>query len=163
MSEEGTTGMKPWQKWLLALSLALNLAVIGLAAGAAIRFAGHERGWHRPPSVGAMIFRELDPGTRAALRREAGGGHGSFPARRRAEAEAVIAALSREPFDAAVLMQLLQEQAAVRHRFHLRMQEAWVSQVSAMTPEARAAFAARMQARLERRGKKAGKAGAGEG
>ncbi|MFW8634431.1 periplasmic heavy metal sensor [Cribrihabitans pelagius] len=163
MSEKGKTGMKPWQKWLLALSLALNLAVIGLAAGTAIRFAGHQRGWHRPPSVGAMIFRELDRDTRAALRREAGGGHGSFPARRRAEAEAVIAALRSEPFGAAELLRLLQEQAAVRHRFHLTMQEAWVEQVRAMTPEERAAFAGRMQERLERRGRKGGKAGEGGG
>jgi len=153
MSAEGKSGMKLWLKLLLAASLALNLAVIGIAAGAAWRFSGKDRHWQRPPSVGAMIFRELDRDTRKALRQQAGGDHGSYFKRRHAEGEAVIAALRSESFDGSALLTMLRGQADARHAFHTSVQEAWVRQLEAMTPEERAAFADRMEERMQRRGK----------
>ncbi|UWQ48729.1 periplasmic heavy metal sensor [Leisingera caerulea] len=153
MSAEGKPGMKLWLKLLLAASLALNLAVIGIAAGAAWRFSGSDRHWQRPPSVGAMIFRELDRDTRKELRQQAGGHHGSYFERRHAEGEAVIAALRSSSFDAAALRDMLRSQADARHAFHAKVQDAWVSKMEAMTPEERAAFADRMEDRMQRRGK----------
>lgn len=152
MSTERKPGMKLWLKLLLAGSLALNLAVVGIAAGAAWRFSGKDRDWRRPPAVGAMIFRELDPATRKALRQEAGGGHGSYAKRRHAEGEAVIAALRRDPFDAGALLQMLRGQAEARHGFHTRVQEAWVRKLEVMTPKQRADFAGRMEERMQRHG-----------
>lgn len=152
MNAEGKRGMKLWLKLLLAGSLALNLAVIGLAAGAAWRFSGKHRDWHRPPSVGAMIFGTLDRETRKALRQEAGGEHGSYGERRQAEGQAVIAALRSEAFDAGSLLQMLQGQADARHDFHTKVQEAWVRKLAGMTAEERHAFAGRMEERMQRRG-----------
>lgn len=152
MTAEGKPGMKLWLKLLLAASLALNLAVIGIAAGAAWRFSGKDRHWQRPPSVGAMIFRELDRDTRKALRQQAGGDHGSYFKRRHAEGEAVIAALRSGSFDAAALRDMLRSQSDARHAFHTKVQDAWVSKMEAMTPEERAAFADRMEERMQWRG-----------
>lgn len=152
MTAEGKPGMKLWLKLLLAASLALNLAVIGIAAGAAWRFSGKDRHWQRPPSVGAMIFRELDRDTRKALRQQAGGDHGSYFKRRHAEGEAVIAALRSGSFDAAALRDMLRSQSDARHAFHTKVQDAWVSKMEAMTPEERADFADRMEERMQRRG-----------
>ncbi|WP_323775570.1 periplasmic heavy metal sensor [Leisingera sp.] len=148
----GKPGMKLWLKLLLAVSLALNLAVIGIAAGAAWRVSGKDRHWQRPPTVGAMIFRGLDRDTRQALRQEAGGDHGSYFKRRHAEGAAVIAALRSGAFDADALLAMLRGQAEARHDFHTKVQEAWVRKVAAMTPEERASFADRMEQRMERRG-----------
>lgn len=155
MSKEGKPGMKRWLKLLLAGSLALNLAMIGIAAGTVWRFGGKDRDWHRrpPPSVGSMIFRELDQETRKALRQQAGGGHGSFRQRRHAEGAAVIAALRSSDFDAGALLAVLRNQAESRHAFHTKVQEAWVRKLEAMTPADRAAFADRMEQRMQRFGK----------
>ncbi|WP_027259728.1 MULTISPECIES: periplasmic heavy metal sensor [Leisingera] len=152
MSAEEKPGMKLWLKLLLAGSLALNLAVIGIATGTAWRFSGKDRHWQRPPSVGAMIFRELDRDTRKALRQEAGGAHGSYYKRRQAEGEAVIGMLRSADFDAQELLTILQIQAATRRAFHTKVQEAWVRKLEAMTAEERAAFASRMEERMQRRG-----------
>ncbi|MBQ4827181.1 periplasmic heavy metal sensor [Leisingera sp. HS039] len=148
----GQPGMKLWLKLLLAASLALNLAVIGIAAGAAWRYSGKDRHWQRPPTVGAMIFRELDRDTRKALRAEAGGGHGSYFKRRHAEGAAVIDALRSADFDAAALLAVLRTQSDARHVFHTKVQEAWVRKLEAMTAQERAAFADRMEERMQRRG-----------
>lgn len=152
MSAEGKPGMKLWLKLLLAGSLALNLAVIGLAAGAAWRFSDKDKHWKRPPTVGALIFKELDQDTRKALRQEAGGKHGSYFKRRHAEGKAVIAALRSEAFDAESLLAVLQAQADARHTFQTKVQQAWVKKLAALTPQERAAFADRMEERLARRG-----------
>lgn len=151
MSAESKPAMKLWLKLLLAGSLALNLAVIGIAAGAAWRFSGKEKHWQRPPEIGAVIFRELDRDTRKALRQEAGGGHGSYVKRRHAEGKAVIEALRSEAFDAAALLAVLQGQAEARHAFHSKVQEAWVNKVAGMTAQERAEFAGRLEERMERR------------
>ncbi|WP_424979436.1 periplasmic heavy metal sensor [Leisingera sp. S232] len=155
MNTEGTPAMnkpamKKWLKLLLAGSLALNLAMIGIAAGAALRYGDKDRDWHRrpPPSVGAMIFRQLDAETRESLRQQAGGGHGSFMQRRHAEGAAVIAALRSSDFDAAALLAVLRTQAESRHVFHTRVQETWVRKLAAMTPAERAVFADRMEQRM---------------
>ncbi|MBY6056696.1 periplasmic heavy metal sensor [Leisingera daeponensis] len=153
MSSESKPGMKLWLKLLLAGSLALNLAVAGIAAGAAWRFSGKDKHWRRPPDIGAMIFRELDPDTRRALRQEAGGGHGSFYKRRHAEGAAVVIALRSDPFDSESLLALMRAQADARQHFHTKVQEAWVRKLEGMTPRERAALADRLEERLQWRGK----------
>ncbi|MBY6068207.1 periplasmic heavy metal sensor [Leisingera aquaemixtae] len=151
MSAEGKPGMKLWLKLLLAGSLALNLAVIGIAAGAAWRYSGKDQHWRRPPDIGAMMFRELDRDTRKALRQEAGGSHGSYVKRRQAEGIAVIAALRSETFDAAGMLALMRAQADAHHAFHTKVQAAWVRKLEAMTLEERVDFADRLEERMQQR------------
>ncbi|MGR3760202.1 periplasmic heavy metal sensor [Roseobacteraceae bacterium NS-SX3] len=146
--------MKRWQKVLLAVSLALNLAVAGLAAGAVLRHAGGGPGAHRGPSPGAMLFRELDRDTRAELRRTANEGHRNLGERRRAEAREVIALLAADPFDAGALAAAMRAQAERRHAFHLSVQEAWIAKVQAMSAEERAEYAARLEEQMQRRPRK---------
>lgn len=85
---------------LLGLSLALNLAVLGLVAGALIRFGGPD-GMHRPPrSLGAALYRELPREDRRALRAEIGAhGAGGLP-REASAVPALIETLRASPFDA---------------------------------------------------------------
>ncbi|WP_291729534.1 periplasmic heavy metal sensor [Leisingera sp. F5] len=143
--------MKLWLKLLLAGSLALNLAVIGIATGVAWRYSGKEKHWKRPPEIGAIIFRDLDRETRKALRQEAGGGHGSYAKRRHAEGKTVIEALRSDDFDAGALLTVLKGQAEARHAFHTKVQETWVNKVAEMSPQERAEFADRLEERMERR------------
>lgn len=151
-AEVRRTGMRPWLKALLAVSLAANLAVVGLALGASLRWrdgAYHDR---RPPSVGTMIFRDLDRDTRHDLRSRAKGEHGSYNARRRAEGEAVIAILMADPFDAGALADLLRQQAEIRHAFHLSVQQAWIAKIAAMPTDERKSYAQRLNSILRHRG-----------
>ncbi|MDE4133810.1 periplasmic heavy metal sensor [Phaeobacter sp. QD34_3] len=146
------SGMRPWLKALLAVSLAANLAVAGLAVGAAVRWRDGDHPGRRPPSVGAMIFRDLDRDTRRALHNRAEGEHGSHIARRRAEGDAVIAILMGDPFQAEALATLLRQQAESRHAFYISVQEAWVAQLEAMAAEDRKRYAQKMQERFKRHG-----------
>ncbi|WP_226892540.1 periplasmic heavy metal sensor [Phycobacter azelaicus] len=150
--QERRTGMRPWLKVLLAVSLAANLAVAGLAVGAALRWHDGGHPSHRPPSVGSLIFHDLDPDTRRDLRRRAEGEFRSYSARRRAEGDAVIAILMAEPLDLDALADLLRVQADTRHGFHLSVQQAWITQVEAMTPDERKHYATRLQSKLHHHG-----------
>lgn len=141
-------GMRPWMKLLLAASLAANLAVAGLAIGAALRWHDREHPGHRPPTVGSMIFRNLDRETRLELRRRAAGEYGSHADRRRTEGEAVIAALRSDPFDAQQLERLLREHADARYAFQLSVHEAWLAQLGKMTPKERKRYARRLEENL---------------
>ncbi len=150
--EPRRSGMRPWLKVLLAASLAANLAVAGLAVGAALRWKDGGHPDHRPPSVGTMIFRDLDRDTRRDLRRRVESEHGSYVARRQAEGEAVIAALMAEPFDSRVLADLLRRQAETRHTFYLTVQNAWVARIEAMQPSERKSYAQKLQSMLHHEG-----------
>ena len=147
---EPRTGMRLWLKVLLAVSLAANLAVAGLAIGAFMRWHDGSHPGKRPPSVGSMIFRDLDRETRTELHRRAEGDHGSYGARRRAEGEAVIAILRGDPFDAGQLARVMEQQADNRRAFQISVQRAWIAQVEAMTADERARYAERMREMLRR-------------
>ena len=147
---EPRTGMRLWLKVLLAVYLAANLAVAGLAIGAFMRWHDGSHPGKRPPSVGSMIFRDLDRETRAELHRRAEGEHGSYGARRRAEGEAVIAVLLSDPFDAGQLARVLEQQADNRRSFQISVQRAWIAQVETMSAGERARYAERMREMLRR-------------
>lgn len=157
-----------WMRWALGLSLALNLAVLGLVAGAALRHGGPDRGGH-PKPMGVMLYRELPREIRRELRETAFAPRAEIDRQRRADAAAVDAALRAQPFDPARLEAVLQAQAAQRAAHHARMQAAWLDRVAAMSDAERAAYADRLQAALARQdkigktGKMGGKAGRDRG
>jgi uncharacterized membrane protein len=149
MSTEKPAKMKLWLRIVLAGSLALNLAVAGLAVGAMIRFKDEAR--PRPgPNFGAMMFRELDRDTRRSLRQKAGGDHGSFHDRQRAESKAVLTLLRADPFDPDALAGFFAAQAVTGHDFRTLVQSAWVNKVKTMSAEERAAYADELQDRLRK-------------
>ncbi|MBU2937436.1 MULTISPECIES: periplasmic heavy metal sensor [Pacificibacter] len=146
---------------ILILSLAVNLAVVGLVAGAALR-GGERGGASGDARARAMQTRDfgfgpyvsaLDRDARRDIGRnfisKAGG-----PAKARAGAqekfEAILDALKAEPFDAdlfqgAMLAQL--NDLAEKQNIGASV---IVDHVAMMTPEARAAYAVRLDQALKR-------------
>lgn len=143
-----------WVKVLLGLSLALNLAVIGLAAGAAYRFSkGPDKG---PMRNGFALIAAMDRADRKAVlsplrdetraERQAG----------RAQSQELIAQLRAETFDAAAVEALLRAQMTRSRSVQDKIQARWLAQVEAMTAAERAGFADRLEERLTKRKKHKG-------
>ncbi len=128
----------------LALSLAVNLAVAGLAAGIALR--GHEG---RPPRDFSMslgpVARALMPEDRAAIRdalqdrRDLGPRHN-----RRDDLRTLIAAIAAEPYDPTALRDALTAPAERAARVQAVAATVLADRIDGMTPDARAALADRL-------------------
>lgn len=150
-------------RFILILSLAVNLAVVGLVAGAALR--GGERGGASGDGdarARAMQTRDFGFGPYVEAleheqRREIGrnfikkaGGAAKARAGAQEKFEAILDALNAEPFDAdlfqaAVLAQL--NDLAEKQNIGAAV---IVDHVATMTPEARAAYAVRLDQALKR-------------
>lgn len=153
MTEQGQgkqTRCPRWFRVVLGVSLALNLAVVGLAVGAALRFGG-EGGMHPPPrNMATAMIREMPKEERRALWNKTRGTEEDRRADRRAETEAVTAALREVPFDAGALEAVLSEQDARRAAFQASVRQAWLERVSQMSDEDRAAYADRVDRAMSR-------------
>jgi uncharacterized membrane protein len=150
----------------LGISVALNLLVAGLVVGALLR-DGDPR---------ARMVRDLDFGPftealserdREALRREFVARAPDLRDMRRAmrdDLETVLTVLRSEPFDAAALAVVLDNQDGRMARRVELGQELLLERLGAMTPDERAAFADRLERRLRRGGghDKSGKPGGDE-
>ena len=140
-----------WIKIVLSVSLAINLAIVGLAAGFILRGGPSEV---RGPSMGyAMPYvlslpRDMRREVFRTLRRD-----DSLPDRRarRAEYDQMIAVLRARPFDAQAAEAILLRQADGASRVQVAAQSAWLEAVSGMSPEERSAYTDRTQQVLERR------------
>lgn len=140
-------------RWVLAISLGLNLLFVGLVAGAMLRADGKDRrgGPDRAEmrGFGAPYMRELPRQERRALfegLRDAG----VLPNRadRRAGHEALIVAMRAQPFDPSELEVLLRAQAEQMMNVREAVQGAWLRRVSMMTDAERAAYADRLEKRV---------------
>ncbi|WP_162792050.1 periplasmic heavy metal sensor [Pseudosulfitobacter sp. DSM 107133] len=133
-----------WMRIAFGVSLALNLAVVGLLAGTFARFGG-------PPSHGPSIVNYAMPYVRA-LPREAQreifravrdqlprDGH-SRQSRRALYAE-MIEALRADPFDPIRVQEILARQNAAAVLVQDAAHAAWLAHITNMTPESRAAYA----------------------
>lgn len=141
-------------KIALALSVALNLAVAGLAVGAWLGDGPH-RGMPRDMSFGPFS-EALDDTDRRVIRRALMERLGEFREQRaaaRAEFETLLAALRAEPFDAAALKAALAALEA-RNAERLDLGRSLIeTRLIEMTAEERAAFADRLEKHLRRGGK----------
>ncbi len=140
-------------KIALAVSVALNLVIVGLVAGAMVKdaaFAG--RG---PGSMGLGVFTEaFSRDDRRALRKALAAEAPSFRATRAsAEAEyaALIAALRAEPFDEIAVKAALSRIAAATVTQLQLGREVIEAHLLAMPTADRLAFAKRLETRLDRR------------
>ncbi len=137
----------------LAISLAFNLAVVGLVAGAMLRDG--------PGMRGAMV-RDLGfgPFTEALSREDRQAMRDSLferapdirEARRvqRADLEGLVALLRAEPFDAvAFAARMADQQGRIERQLRLG-QEVLLERVAQMSPEARRGFADRLEASVLR-------------
>lgn len=150
---EATAPGNPWRKafWLL---LALNLAVAGLMAGAALRGMG-EGPMRR--DLGFGPFSEaLAPEAHQRLRSAYMGHRPDMQARRdlrRAEAEAVLGALRAEPFNPAAFEAALGQMAGRAEEEAALGRALLVGEVRQMSAAERQAFADRLE-RVLRRGRR---------
>jgi uncharacterized membrane protein len=145
---------------VLILSLAVNLAVVGLVAGAALR--GGPGGVSGAERARAMQARDFGFGPYVAAlehdqRREIGrafigkaGRPDKAQAGAQAKFEAILDALNSDPFDA----DLFQTEVLAQLNGLAELQKIGASvivdHVAAMTPEARAAYAERLDQALKR-------------
>lgn len=137
-------GMKPWLKIVFALSLALNLAVVGIVGGAMFRFDKREGGMRSPP-VGALLYRELSKEDRREIRAAADQDFSKRDERRKEEAEELAAALRQVPFDPNLVESLLLAQTKKVDDFQASVRALWLARVSEMSDAERADYAERLK------------------
>ncbi|MBE9639937.1 periplasmic heavy metal sensor [Salipiger mangrovisoli] len=144
-----------WMRLLLLGSLALNLAVAGVVAGGLLRHGGPDR--DGPPRGRDFIT----PYTRAFSedqRRELG--HKLFSSFERKQGDrprpapfgdyrSAVEVLRADPFDSAAFAQALTAQDARAAERQKMGQQVLVDYVSALSPEARTAYADRLEAELD--------------
>lgn len=140
-------------RWLLVVSLTLNLLVVGVAAGIALRHAGGGMP-HPPRSIGFGPWTGgLDRADLKALREAFGATGRDFRTEWRAERadrEALLAALRADPLDLAGLdaaTARMNARAAERMDLGQRLIR---DHILAMTPAERRAFADRLEAARKR-------------
>ncbi|MBE2274969.1 MAG: periplasmic heavy metal sensor [Rhodobacteraceae bacterium] len=150
---------RTWIKVLLALSLALNLGIAGLAAGALLRHHDGPRGEHDYGlgPIGDALTRE----DRKALRQAFVSAHPDLGRRGlaalRADFDPLLVALRASPFDPAALDAALRAMAD-RNAERLETGRRVIADyLTAMSPTARAAFADRLESVLARAEKRKNK------
>ncbi|KUJ76752.1 hypothetical protein AVO45_09590 [Ruegeria marisrubri] len=138
-----------WVPILLGVSLALNLVVVGVIVGAALRFHGGERVRHTP-GFGPVLYRALPEEDRQALRSRLHREHGEGSKEHEEDFRALTEALRAVPFDAGSVQALIDQQADERAAAHLALNRAWLDRVSRMTDDERREYADRIEEVIER-------------
>lgn len=141
---------RKWMPILLVVSLALNLLVVGVAIGTALRFKGsdHVAG---PPGFGPALYYALPKSERKALRGELSALRGKGSHRRKQDFSTLSEALRRVPFDPAVVETLLEQQAQATAELQDALHRQWLAQVVAMSEDNRATYADQLE-QVVRRG-----------
>ena len=157
MAEElhqGTGSTRRWVKILLALSLGLNMLIIGAVGGMAI---SHWNGSMPQPNIRDMSYglytRALSPEDRKAigqaLRSEAGTIQENMP-RIREQYRALLVALRADRYDKQRVHQLVMDQQKMMLGRQKAGQRLFLEHIDAMSPKARRDFAARLERALKR-------------
>lgn len=140
----GPSRKRRWLLWALIGSLGVNLAVLGLVAGAV--FHGPP---DRPPREGGWaIAHDLPDPFREEMLRELRRDRGKWIGQRRQlheQKEALAAALESEPFEVERIESILGEGRATLNALAERSAAILVEQVSRMDAEDRAAYAERLR------------------
>ncbi|WP_164876026.1 periplasmic heavy metal sensor [Falsirhodobacter deserti] len=137
---------------LLALSVALNLVVIGIVAGAALR----EPPRPRPDSGPAFgiydraLTKEDREALREAFRREAPDFHRNWQ-KMQGDLAQLIAALEANPYDPVRAREVFERQRERGIEMMILGQRLMADHLAEMTPDERRAFAGRLQQRLDDR------------
>lgn len=147
-----STDPKPKRRWMpvvLAVSLALNLLVVGMAVGTMLRLKGGEHA-KAPPGFGPALYRALPKEDRKALRGELFSKHSKGSKGRARDFETLSTALRTVPFDPETVAQLLQQQAQATADLQAALQVQWLARVTAMSDEERQFYAARLEEVVDR-------------
>ncbi|MCA0939518.1 periplasmic heavy metal sensor [Yangia mangrovi] len=144
-----------WMRWLLLASLALNLAVVGVVAGGLLR---HGRPEHGGPPRGREFITPYTEAFSKDQRRELGRQLFSSFERKQGDRPRpapfgdyrnALSLLRAEPFDSAAFSEALSAQDARAAERQKMGQQVLVEYVTALSPEARAAYADRLEAELD--------------
>lgn len=142
-----------WIKLLLFVSLALNLAVAGLAIGAVLRHDGmRDRGAMRSDQFGGPYTGALSRDDRRAIWREMRAMQAEGRPTRadiRADFDAVVQALRAEPFDPAAVEIIVERQFQAGLERQQIGQDLLLRRIAQMSRAERAAFAERLETRLD--------------
>lgn len=152
MADPKMPAPRPSRLWriVLVISLALNLAVVGLVAGSAAtgRFGeGPPRSFDL--GLGPMA-RALDKDERRAIGRVMRQDRALRDFNLRGRVSGMVEALKAEPFEPDALRALMAEQASRVAQVQATAQSAFVDQIITMTPERRHAFADQLTQELSR-------------
>jgi len=150
MNNEPKQGLRPWLKAVLVISLALNLAVIGIGAGAAWRFKDGPHGADRPVMLGRFIFKDLGRQEVRRLLHDRAGEAGGARDRRRAEMDQVIALLRAETLDAPAVMAVVDAHIVESDGFMRSVAQLWGNRLEGLSLKDRHKLADRMQRQLEK-------------
>lgn len=151
---------RPWVKIAFAISLALNLAVVGIIAGAIVRHGGQgelARGHASISAFGAPYMRALSKPQRREIGQEVRQALGpAVPDRRarRAAFREVLDSLRADPFDRGRLAAATRQQAQTAVSVQAAAQAAWLDLVSQMSPDERESYADAIEATLRKTSKK---------
>ncbi len=134
------SGTPRWAKWLLGVSLALNFIVIGLAAGAAIRFHQHGHSHGGVATIGQIMWAlPKESRDRAKdLLRAARPDLKSLRAERKAAKHAVADAIEMNPFDADAVKSAFAELRAKDQSAKASTHDVMINILQVLTPEERA-------------------------
>ncbi|WP_420584422.1 periplasmic heavy metal sensor [Ruegeria sp.] len=147
---------KPKKRWvpvLLAVSLGLNLLVVGIALGTAYRVKGGDHA-KAPPGFGSALYRALPKEDRKALRLELSDRHVRGGKTRAQDFAALQTVLRAEPFDPAAVQALLVQQARSMAELQGALQEEWLARITTMTDAERLDYADRLQDVVQRKSHK---------
>ncbi len=142
----------PKRKWIpiaLAVSLALNLLVVGIVLGAVMRFKGNDR-VDTPPGFGPALYYALPKPDRKALRGELSDLRGKRSHGRKQDFSALSQALRVVPFNPAAVETLLEQQSKATADLQTALHRQWLAQITAMSDEERAEYADRLEKVVKR-------------
>ncbi|MEP5761654.1 MAG: periplasmic heavy metal sensor [Litoreibacter sp.] len=143
-----------FSKLILVLSLALNLVVGGVVIGAWLGGSQGEHNGH-PRWIAGPYGRALSDEDRREMRERFKLGAGAEMREQRKAMRAagleVVQALRAEPFDPSVVEAIMEHQGKLGTAQYAIGSRVLLEQISLMTPELRAAFAARLEQAFERR------------
>ena len=142
-----------WMRVLLALSLAVNLLIVGAVGATLLLHGPRDADGARHDRVGGPLTRALTSQDRRAIGRALwrdGEDRAAREAGRKADYARLLGTLRQEPFDAetaeAAVAGLLQQ----AHRREEIARTAMIRRLAEMAPEGRRAYADRLEAALDR-------------
>lgn len=148
MQEEHQKTKRRWLAILLGASLTLNLLVVGLIAGMALRF--HGKSDRSPPSFGPALYRALPDADRKALRERMHQADRGDRQTRQEGFKDLTLALRAVPFDPDALAGIVEQQTALRVHTQQSLGEAWLVVVEKMTDAQRSSYADRLDTYVKR-------------
>jgi uncharacterized membrane protein len=154
MADQSQTGGRRWTRVALFVSLALNLAVVGVIVGHVLSDGPPDRRDRRTGDDPVIPYtrafddhqrRELGRSLRDSFERKRFGS-GSFMA----DYRAALAVLRADPFDPDALQTILQAQAAQAETRRAAGQGVLTAYLASLDSEARRAYADRLEAQIEK-------------